>query len=179
MPTSAIASASAPVPQPDDALAYLAATGDRAAFEQLMRRHNRRLFRLARATLRDDAEAEDALQEAYLAAYRALGRFRGDASVATWLARLVLNECLSRRRRRFRRDNIVQIRGEDDMPREEACAQDARGPDGPDDDLARAELRALIERRLDELPEPFRLVFVLRCVEDLSVEETARCLDIP
>jgi RNA polymerase sigma-70 factor (ECF subfamily) len=166
----------------DDVLAARAAAGDRAAFERLMRRHNRRLFRLARATLRDEAEAEDALQEAYLAAYRGLGRFRGEAALGTWLARLVLNECLSRRRRRSRRDNIVQIRADADAPQDgehAAEAGDAALPGGPDEDFARAELRALIERRLDELPEAFRLVFVLRCVEDLSVEETSRCLDIP
>ena len=73
--------------------------GDRAAFEQLMRQYNRRLYRLARAALRNDAEAEDALQEAYLAAYRSIDRFRGESTLSTWLSRLVLNECLGRLRR--------------------------------------------------------------------------------
>src|ERR1044072_7358700 len=93
----------------DPALARRIAAGDRAAFEMLMRRHNRRLFRLARATLRNDAEAEDALQEAYLAAYRAIGGLRGAASLATWLSRLVHNECLGRLRRQARRHNVVPI----------------------------------------------------------------------
>src|SRR5215469_16102087 len=79
------------------------AGGDRAAFEVLMRRYNRRLYRLARATLRDDAEAQDALQDAYLNAYRAIGSFRGDATLSTWLSRLVLNECGMRQRRSARR----------------------------------------------------------------------------
>ncbi len=83
--------------------------GERAAFEVLMRRYNRRLFRLARATLRDAAEAEDALQEAYLAAYRCFGQFRGESALGTWLSRLVLNECLARLRRHARRNNVAPM----------------------------------------------------------------------
>src|SRR5580698_1992890 len=79
------------------------AAGDRVAFEGLMRRYNRRLYRLARATLRDRTEAEDALQDAYISAYRSMGQFRGDASLSTWLSRLVLNECFARIRRSARR----------------------------------------------------------------------------
>src|SRR4051812_22875576 len=90
-------------------LAARVASRDGAAFELLMRRHNRRLYRIARSVLRDDADAEDALQESYLAAYRAIGAFRGESSLATWLSRLVLNHCLARRRREQRRDNIVSI----------------------------------------------------------------------
>src|SRR3982750_164234 len=93
----------------DTSLAQQVAAGDRGAFERLMRRHNRRLFRLARATLRDDAEAEDALQEAYITAHRALPGFRGEASLGTWLSRLVTSECLDRLRKRSRRDNIFPI----------------------------------------------------------------------
>jgi len=87
-------------------IAAAIAAGDRAAFEHLMRRYNRRLYRLARATLRDRTEAEDALQDAYICAYRSIGQFRGDASLATWLSRLVLNECLARMRRTARRQNV-------------------------------------------------------------------------
>ena len=92
----------APDGGPDDAIVERARAGDGAAFELLMRRHNRRLYRTARSMLRDAAEAEDALQEAYLAAYRALPAFRGDSALATWLTRIVSNECLSRIRRRTR-----------------------------------------------------------------------------
>ena len=161
----------------DHALAGRIAGGDLAAFELLMRRHNRRLYRLARATLRDDAEAEDALQEAYLAAHRAIGQFRGDAALSTWLSRLVLNECMNRLRRQKRRDNIVpmvSMSGEDELE-----TMRAHHTDTPDKALVRAEMRTLLERKLDELPEAFRTVFVLRCVEEMSVEETAQCLDIP
>jgi len=143
------------------------------------RRHNRRLFRIARASLRSEAEAEDALQETYLAAYRAIGGFRGEASLATWLSRLVLNECLGRRRRQARRDNIVPIESAGEDWRLETPSMDTPDLPSPDEALVRAELRELIERRLDELPETFRVVFVLRGVEELSVEETAACLGIP
>ncbi len=160
-------------------LAARVASGDRAAFEQLMRRYNRRLYRLARATLRDDAEAEDALQEAYLAAFRAIPHFRGDASLSTWLSRLVLNECHTRQRRSARRDTIapmVALSAITDFERE---IMDADQNESPDRALMRAELRALLERKLDALPEAFRIVFVMRCVEEFSVEETAECLGIP
>ena len=166
-----------PNPEDDLPLAQRVAAGDRLAFELLMRRYNRRLFRLARATLRNDAEAEDALQEAYLAAYRSIRQFRGDASLSTWLSRLVLNECLGRLRRQARRDNIFPIRsvgderGLDEMPKSNI--------DSPEDVAMRAETRALLESKLDLLPEVYRLVFVLRCVEEMTVEETAGYLEIP
>lgn len=161
----------------DVALAARVAAGDLGAFELLMRTHNRRLYRLARAMLRDPAEAEDALQDAYLAAYQAIGGFRGEASLATWLARVVNNQCLARLRRQQRRDNIVPMVALPDL--EDAVHDMQSGADAPDEAMARAEWRALLERKLDELPEAFRTVFVLRCVEELSVEETAQCLGIP
>jgi RNA polymerase sigma factor (sigma-70 family) len=182
--TTLTALTTAPAARPRDderALVARIAAGDRVAFEQLMRQHNRRLFRLARATLRDDAEAEDALQEAYLSAFRSIGRFRGDAALGTWLARLVLNECFSRLRRHVRRHNVVPMvaladaEAADDEAHADITADGAR----PDRALERAQLRALLERKLDALPEAFRAVFVLRSVEEMSVEETAQCLAIP
>jgi RNA polymerase sigma factor (sigma-70 family) len=173
-------SASASVADLDDmALARRIAAGDRAAFELLMRRHNRRLYRLARATLRDDAEAEDALQDAYLSAYRSIARYRGDAALSTWLSRLVLNECLGRLRRGARRQNVIPMVNAGDA--EHMQIDDMGPPDGdtPDQALGRSQMRALLERKLDALPESFRMVFVLRAVEEMSVEETAQCLDIP
>ena len=160
----------------DQALVRRVVSGDRSAFELVMRRHNRRLYRLARATLKDDAEAEDALQEAYLHAYRSMAQFRGDATLSTWLARVLLNECFGRLRRDVRRQNIIPIAGShseidvDTMPDNDT--------ESPDKALIRAEMRELLERKLDELPAAFRTVFVLRSVEEISVEEAARCLDI-
>jgi RNA polymerase sigma-70 factor (ECF subfamily) len=127
--------------------------------------------------LRQPQEAEDALQEAYLQAYRAMGEFRGDSSLSTWLCRLVLNECLGRRRRQERRQNILPITA--DTPEQTMNAVLNDDLERPDREAARAQMRDLLERRVDELPESFRVIFVLRSVEDLSVEETARCLDLP
>ncbi|HEV7913834.1 MAG TPA: RNA polymerase sigma factor [Albitalea sp.] len=162
----------------DDArLARSIASGDRAAFTSLMRRCNRRLYRLARAVLRDDAEAEDALQDAYLSAYRSIAGFRGGAALSTWLSRLVINECLARLRRTKRRELLAPtLVGSAEF---EVAAMASNDVNNPEQSAGRSEMRRLLQRRLDELPEPFRMVFVLRCVEDLSVEETAQCLDIP
>lgn len=168
-----------PTPDPprwaddDLAVASRVASGDRAAFDQLMRRNNRRLYRLARATMRDAAEAEDALQDAYLAAYRGIAGFRGESTLATWLSRMVLNECFERLRKSTRRQALMPVATNE--PMEEIHAADHEAPEKA---LARAEMRLLIERKLDELPEEFRLVFVLRSVEELSVEETADVLRI-
>lgn len=162
----------------DLSIARRIVAGDRAAFELLMRRHNRRLYRLARATLRNDAEAEDALQDAYLHAYRSMSQFRGEAQLSTWLSRLVLNECFARIRRSARRQNVIPIVDAPDWV-EQAEAMTSHDNSAPDDALARSQVRALLERKLDALPELFRIVFVLRSIEEMTVEETAQCLDIP
>jgi len=157
-------------------LARRIAGGERAAFEVLMRRYNRRLYRLARALLRDDAEAKDALQDAYLCAYRSIGQFRGDAALSTWLSRLVLNECGARRRRSLRRENIIPI-----VSAEASMEAFIRIPDSgelPDHCTARAQMRSVLERKVSELPESLRVVFVLRSIEELSVEEIAATLSI-
>ena len=160
------------------------ALNDHAAFEVLMRRHNGRLFRVARAILKDAAEAEDALQEAYLEAYRHSGEFRGAAQVVTWLTRIVINQSLMRLRRR-RRDRVVVPFGErwttePGLPPEQAETPVADDKlESPPDAVLRGEVRRLLERRIDDLPVAFRTVFVMRDVEDLSVQETADCLAIP
>jgi RNA polymerase sigma-70 factor (ECF subfamily) len=164
------------VVEDDRALTRRVVGGDQAAFEHVMRRYNRRLYRLARATLRDDAEAEDALQEAYIAAYSHLDRFRGEAALGTWLSRLVLNECLARLRRNSRRNAIAPIISPAAEERLEDMATSTL--ENPDDAAMRDEMRELLERRIDELPDGYRTVFVLRCVEELSVEETAASLHL-
>lgn len=169
-----------PAPRDDETDATLVrrvVDGDTVAFEPLMRRYNRRLFRLARATLRDDTEAEDALQEAYVAAYRSLSRFRGDASLGTWLSRLVLNECLGRLRRTARRNNVAQIFAPADQESLDQMAPSTL--ERPEQAALRAQVRGLLERKVDDLPEAFRVVFVLRCVEELGIDEIAACLDVP
>jgi len=172
--TSAL-SAVRPSNGPDAELAARAARGETAAFEALMRRHNRMMFRTARAILRDDADAEDALQEAYLAAYRSLGSFRAEARFSTWLARIVANEALMRLRKQARRASIV--------PLSSSTGEMEQAPDvqteKPDASAERAQMRRLLETQIDALPDDYRTVFMLRAVEELSGEETAEVLDIP
>ena len=161
----------------DLTLAQRIAHGDGAAFELMMRRYNRRLFRLARTILQNDAEAEDALQDAYLHAYRSIQGFRGDATLSTWLSRLVLNECFDRRRRSQRRQNVIPlISAEDHMKSVDGVEDDAAVPEKA---VGQLQLRAILERKVSELPEAFRVVFVLRSVEEMSVGEIAGTLEIP
>ncbi|HEX6691437.1 MAG TPA: RNA polymerase sigma factor [Burkholderiales bacterium] len=142
--------------------------GDMPAMETLMRRHNRALFRTARAILLDDAEAEDAVQEAYLHAYHALGSFRGEAKLSTWLVRIAANEALMRRRRRVRQGEVIPLGdGAIDMK------------PGPENEAMRGEVGRLLEAKIDALPESYRVVFMLRAIEEMSVEETASALDMP
>ncbi len=151
---------------PDIELVERIRQGDVRAMELLMRRHNRMLFRTARAILRDDAEAEDAVQEAYLRAYKALPDFRGESKVSTWLVRIAANEALGRRRRALRGGEVVPL---DAIPDEA----------DPKDGMLRVEMRRILEMRIDALPEAYRTVFMLRALEELSVEETAAALQIP
>jgi RNA polymerase sigma-70 factor (ECF subfamily) len=160
----------------DRLLATRIVAGDRSAFEVLMRRYNRRLYRLARTSLRDDSEAKDALQDAYLCAYRSIGQFRGDSTLSTWLSRLVLNECNARLRRSSRRANIVPIVSTERNV--EACGKVAATGELPDHLVARAQMRSVLERKVGELPEIFRLVFVMRSIEELSIQEIAAILSI-
>lgn len=166
-----------PPDETDLGLARRAAAGEDSAFERIMRRHNRMLYRAARAIVRDDAEAEDCLQSAYLLAYRAMGSFAGQSRLSTWLARIVINEAIGRSRRIARQGVQVPI----DRPADsDAPALTlVSGTQGPEEETMRAEIRRLIERRIDALPEPFRVVFVLRAVEELSVGEAATLLGIP
>jgi RNA polymerase sigma-70 factor (ECF subfamily) len=160
---------------PDSELAQRVAAGDTAAFELLMRRHNRTMFRTARAILRDDAEAEDALQEAYLHAYRAIGSYRADAKLTTWLARIVANEALMRLRKRTRRAEIVPI----DAGAATETVQDPHMERTPERSAQLTEVRRLLEAQIDSLPADYRAVFMLRAVEEMTVEETAAVLGIP
>jgi RNA polymerase sigma-70 factor (ECF subfamily) len=161
----------------DPALVEHVRRGNTAAFAVLMRRYNRRLYRTARAILKDDAAAEDALQEAYVAAFDHIDGFRGDAQLATWLTRIVVNQALQALRK-TRREQVVVLFDEDAA---ESAAPDAASPpsETPENTMLRAEMRRLIERKIDDLPEAYRTVFMLREVEDMTVDETALALGIP
>lgn len=164
----------------DAELAARIAAHDQGAFVLLMRRHNQLLYRTARSILRDDAEAEDALQESYLQAYRAIGQFRGDAKLATWLTRIVINEAIARSRKSARRAELMQQHlgaQQDDQPTETTMEPGAF--ESPETGAMRAETRRLLEKSIDALPDVFRTVFVLRALEEMNGEEVAACLDIP
>ncbi|HJV28827.1 MAG TPA: RNA polymerase sigma factor [Aromatoleum sp.] len=159
-------------PGTDTALVDRILAGDVLAFERMMRLHNRRLFRVARSILRDDAEAEDAVQDGYIEAHRALAGFRGEAKLSTWLTRIIVNQALARRRRPHmpvatEEELDTLAKGDGDVP-----------PETPETLAMRAELRRLIEASIDGLPDAYRTVFMLRAVEGLSVEETAATLGI-
>jgi RNA polymerase sigma-70 factor (ECF subfamily) len=152
--------------------------GDRRSFETLMRRYNRKLFRIARAILKDDAEAEEALQEAYLAAYMAMQTFRGQSKLSTWITRIVINESLGRLRKQKRAEAFVSA------DEESAAADTDQGRfsehrASPEEAAFQAEIRDLLEHKIDELPIAFRTVFMMRELEEMTVEETAQCLAIP
>jgi RNA polymerase sigma-70 factor (ECF subfamily) len=163
---------------PDGELAHRIAGGDEAALRRLMRRHNQSLFRAARSILRDEAEAEDAVQEGYLQAYRAMGTFRGDAKLSTWLMRIVVNEALGRSRRTKRGAEVIAIdSGAQALAAEETMSDNPENQ--PERLAARAQTRRLIEAKIDALPDQYRAVFVLRAVEEMTVEEVAQTLSIP
>lgn len=162
----------------DPDLVRMALERDDAAFRVIMQRHNRRLYRCARSVVGDDSEAEDIVQEAFVNAFSHLAAYRGNSSLTTWLTRITLNEALGRVRRR--------------RPTVELSSLDSAGGDraqiipfplmdtnsDPERTAAQREIRRLIERAIDDLPEVFRVVFVMRDIEDMSVEETASLLGL-
>ncbi|HLH90099.1 MAG TPA: RNA polymerase sigma factor [Xanthobacteraceae bacterium] len=152
--------------------------GQPAAVRLIIRQHNQRLYRIARSILRDDSEAEDALQEAYARAFTSLASFRGESRLGTWLARIVMNEALGRLRGRRRTMALDVI---DDNPALEAQIipfPNANRELDPETAVAQRELRVLLERAIDELPEAFRTVLVARLIEGMSIEETAELFGI-
>ena len=146
------------------------------AAERFVREHNSRLYRTARAILRDDAEAEDAVQEAYMHAIPALGGFRGDSALSTWLVRIVANIALMRRRRLSRTRELIAVDSELAARVLDAVHDPAPGPERI---ALRGEVRRRIEAAIDSLPRPYRVVFVLREIEEMSVEETGVTLGLP
>jgi RNA polymerase sigma-70 factor (ECF subfamily) len=165
---------------PDPDLVALARTGDGPAFAAIMTRYNQRLYRVARGVVRDHGEAEDVLQEAYMRAFAALPAFRGEASLSTWLTRIVLNEALGRLRRRRPTEELDAIdRAVLSGDSRVIMFPGVNAPGDPESAAARAEVRRLLEGAIDDLPEAFRVVFVMRDIEEMSVEETAGHLAIP
>lgn len=159
----------------DEEIVTRVRAGETHLFELIMRRNNRRIYRTARAIVRDDAEAEDVMQDAYVRAYAHLHEFEGRARFSTWLTRIAVHEALARVRR-GRRFESLDARVQETPP----MSPMSNGPRPSPEQLASdGEVRGVLEEAIDGLPEEFRAVFVLRAVEELTGAETAACLEIP
>jgi len=163
----------------DDAtLVARAGARDELAVRELTRRYNRRLYRLARGIVQNDAEAEDVVQAAYVRAFTSLARFRGESAFGTWITRIAMNDALERRRRRRPSEDWTA----ETEPRLRGSVlrfpSSASAPPDPEHDMARQEVRELLERSIDTLPDTFRLAFIARVVEGMSLEETAALLGV-
>jgi len=161
----------------DDAqLVRNALARDDGAVRTIMQRHNRRLYRIARGILRNDDEAEDVVQEAYVRAFTHLESFRGDSSLGTWLSRIAMNEALGRLRRdRATRDLTVEVRS---SPAQIIQFPLTANSPNPEQTMAQRQILQLVEQATDNLPEIYRIVFITRVIEGMSVEETADLLGL-
>jgi RNA polymerase sigma-70 factor, ECF subfamily len=162
-------------PVPDAELVARVIAGDYPAFSALMQRYNRTLYRAARGITGDDGEAEDVVQEAWVRAYTHLAEFRGESRLATWLVRITLNEALGRKRRARPTLEINEI----DQDQGASVIMFSSAPADPESDLSRRQIGHILAQAIDSLPPSFRAVFMLRAVEEMSVEEVALQLGIP
>ncbi|UIY27017.1 RNA polymerase sigma factor (plasmid) [Rhizobium leguminosarum] len=163
----------------DADLVPLAKAGDEPAIRTIVQRHNQRLFRTARAVIRNDAEAEDVVQAAYIKAFTNLATFRGEAQLSTWLTRITLNEALGRVRARKNTTGLEEIDMQTMAPGGEVLQfPSSLSATNPETELARSQARHPLENAVDELPDDFRAVFVLRDVEGMSTDEAASYLGI-
>ncbi len=149
---------------------------DELAFRAIMLRNNRKLYRIARGIVRNDADAEEVVQEAYVRAFVHLKEFRGDSSLATWLSRIVINEALGRLRRKR---SQPEVQADEARPEAQIIPFPQTTNDDPEKTMAQRQILQLVEEATDKLPENFRLVFITRVIEGMSVEETAEILGIP
>jgi RNA polymerase sigma-70 factor (ECF subfamily) len=162
------------LPISDEEVVQRIRAGETSLFEVVMRRYNQRLYRVARAILRDDAEAEDVMQQAYVNAYQHLDQFAHRSTFSTWLTKIAVHEALARARRRGRLDSTEASYGSDGETMDALKSPEA----DPERQAFAGELRALIESAIEAMPEHYRVVFVMRDVEGLSTAESAECLDI-
>lgn len=156
---------------PDEEVVARVLEGETALYEIIMRRHNQRLYRAARAILRDDTEAEDVLQDTYVRAYQHLRQFARRAKFSTWLTRIAVNEALARVERRNR---FQTIDGDNEL---ESFELESKMPD-PESQAAQSEVRALLEEAILALPQNYRTVLMLRDVEEMNTAEAAEVLDM-
>jgi RNA polymerase sigma-70 factor (ECF subfamily) len=151
---------------------------DRHAIRLIIQHHNQRLFRIARSIVRDDSEAEDVLQEAYCNAFANLATFRGESQLGTWLARIVMNEALGRLRRRRPTVELTAVEASPALAAQIIPFPNATPQLDPETTMAQCEIRVLLERAIDDLPDAFRTVLVARLIEGMSIEETAELFGI-
>jgi RNA polymerase sigma-70 factor, ECF subfamily len=165
-----------PSPDPDLALVEASASGDMAAFEELVRRYDRKLLRIAQQVTHSLEDAEEAVQTAFLKAFQKLHQFEGASKFSTWLTRIVVNESLMKlRKRRYAQE--LPLESED--PSGESVSLDvADWSPNPEQLYSRAELREILRKALEDLSPTLRVVFILRDVEDLSIKETAEALEL-
>jgi RNA polymerase sigma-70 factor (ECF subfamily) len=164
----------------DVELARLVVRRDPHAVRVITGRNNQRLYRAAWSVLRNRAEAEEAVQDAYLKAFAAMTSFAGASSISTWLTRIVINQALERKRTAERRERLLRDRCVIDIDEyRERLMAGSETPQSPEAETMRRQIAKLLERAIANLPETFRPVFVLREIEGLSVEETAEALQIP
>ncbi|GLC98000.1 RNA polymerase sigma factor [Cupriavidus sp. TA19] len=166
-------------PRPDADLVASARAGSADAFAVIMRLNNRLLFRAARGVVADDAEAQDIVQETYLRAFTSLDTFRGDAALSTWLVRIAINTALSAQRTRGRFVPMEQSEEEGaDSWQETLMAMPSADSERPDAMAERGQMRDILQAAIERLPAMYRSVFMLRAVEDMSVDEAAFCLGV-
>jgi len=164
----------------DAALAARIAARDPNAVRLLTQRHNQRLFRAAWSILQDRSEAEDVVQAAYLHAFAAIGTFEARSSLSTWLTRITINEALGRQRAAQRRRARLEADSVADFQEyRDKLMQGSKHGSAPDAEFARAQIRALLQKVVEQLPQEFRTVFILREIEGLSAEDCAAALEIP
>jgi RNA polymerase sigma-70 factor (ECF subfamily) len=161
-------------PLSDEEVVTRVLAGETGMFEIIMRRHNQILYRVARAILRNDGEAEDVMQDAYVRAYEHLDQFAGRAKFSTWLTRIAVHEALARQHRghRYQELEIVSEREGDSKDRFASLAPD------PEQQASNSELRRLLEEAVENLPDAYRTIFILRDIEDMSTTDSADVLEI-
>ncbi|HEX9295103.1 MAG TPA: RNA polymerase sigma factor [Polyangiaceae bacterium] len=154
----------------DEEIVRRIVAGESALYGILMRRYNQRLFRIVRSIVGSSSEAEDVVQQAYIATYLNLGQFEGRSTFSTWLTRVAIHEALARVRLRKRREQLLGSDG--DAPIGRSLDRD------PEQQATIKELARLFEEACDALPDPYRVVFIMRGIEEMSTAETAECLDV-
>jgi RNA polymerase sigma-70 factor (ECF subfamily) len=164
----------AQAPFSDEEVVARVLAGETSVFEIVMRRYNQLLYRVARSVLRNDSEAEDVMQDAYVRAYEHLDQFAGRAKFSTWLTRIAVHEALARQRRGNRYQEVEPMFESDGDPMDRFASMALT----PEEQASNSEIRSLLEEAVEKLPDAYRTVFVLRDIEEMSTTDTANALEI-